>query len=364
MSSSLVALQQALDDLIDPARIRKHWNKHDDRWATAADVSLKTLQRFWSRVAIRRTNFIAICQAIDIEDWKEIADLSSQQLSRPSASSVHAKESNISVKIEGSTSAPLSKITYYTVTSQNAIRGVWSVGGFQNEPIDVNPLDPSHQIFIEPTNKERIGESFTIVFTAYDVSGKSATAIKFFTVISDMKGISNKHQGRSILKMLALEVQQDCNLLQELFNQKDKDYLSDKWRSVLSSNRSVWKDLPCRLSLAENDEELIQVVQDFYQEIDAIEENCQKLIDVKLKLLPLESKQQKYQGGVLVLKTMTPPDWSKDYFTELDALTLLSGKKWHSIRFRSLKDKIHEILDLGNSIVAELRVRISEEDNH
>jgi tetratricopeptide (TPR) repeat protein len=75
MSASLRATQQALDDLIDPARIQKRWNKHDERWAEAADVSLKTLQRFWSREPIRRANFIAICQAINTEDWKAIADL-------------------------------------------------------------------------------------------------------------------------------------------------------------------------------------------------------------------------------------------------------------------------------------------------
>ncbi|HEY9797173.1 MAG TPA: tetratricopeptide repeat protein, partial [Leptolyngbyaceae cyanobacterium] len=79
MAGSLQATQQALDDLIDPARIRKGWkNKHDEKWADAAKVSLKTLQRFWNRELIRRANFIAICQAIDIEDWKAIADCSAQ----------------------------------------------------------------------------------------------------------------------------------------------------------------------------------------------------------------------------------------------------------------------------------------------
>jgi hypothetical protein len=78
MAGSLQATQQALDDLIDPARIRKRWNKHDQKWADAADVSLKTLQRFWKPEPIRRANFIAICQAIGIEDWKAIADSSPQ----------------------------------------------------------------------------------------------------------------------------------------------------------------------------------------------------------------------------------------------------------------------------------------------
>jgi tetratricopeptide (TPR) repeat protein len=78
MAGSLQATQQALDDIIDLARIRKRWNKHDQKWADAAEVSLKTLQRFWNREPIRRANFIAICQAIDIEDWKAIADFSPQ----------------------------------------------------------------------------------------------------------------------------------------------------------------------------------------------------------------------------------------------------------------------------------------------
>lgn len=84
MAGSLQATQQALDDIIDPARIRKGWkNKHDQKWAKAADVSLKTLQRFWNRELIRRANFIAICQAIAIEDWQAIADFSAAAVSHP-----------------------------------------------------------------------------------------------------------------------------------------------------------------------------------------------------------------------------------------------------------------------------------------
>jgi tetratricopeptide (TPR) repeat protein len=78
LKATYKATQQALDDIIDLARIRKRWNKQDQRWADAAEVSLKTLQRFWNRELIRRANFIAICQAIDIEDWKAIADSSPQ----------------------------------------------------------------------------------------------------------------------------------------------------------------------------------------------------------------------------------------------------------------------------------------------
>ncbi len=81
MPSSLIASQKALTDLIDPARSRKNlkWNKYDDNWARAADVSIKTLQRFWNREPIRSANFIRICQAIGIEDWKSVTDASSSQ---------------------------------------------------------------------------------------------------------------------------------------------------------------------------------------------------------------------------------------------------------------------------------------------
>ncbi|QYO63385.1 GUN4 domain-containing protein [Leptolyngbya sp. 7M] len=88
MARSLKATQSALDDQIDPARIRKRWKQHDERWAEAAGISLKTLQRFWDREPIRRANFIAICQAIDIEDWKMIADLSARASSDSSHQSL------------------------------------------------------------------------------------------------------------------------------------------------------------------------------------------------------------------------------------------------------------------------------------
>ena len=70
----LQATEQALYYLIDPARIRKHWNKDDERWAKAANVSLETLRQFWNRELIIRKSFIAICHVVNIEDWKAVAD--------------------------------------------------------------------------------------------------------------------------------------------------------------------------------------------------------------------------------------------------------------------------------------------------
>jgi Putative serine esterase (DUF676) len=114
-----------------------------------------------------------------------LEDTSSRQnaLSR-SNTTIASVAADVSVSIEGSTSTPLGKITYYTIISQNAISGVWSIGGFQNEPVEVNPLGPSHKIYVEPTNTTLVGESFIIAFTAYSASGESATATKRFLVVA------------------------------------------------------------------------------------------------------------------------------------------------------------------------------------
>ena len=103
----------------------------------------------------------------------------------PAASTKPGFLSEPSVEIEGPSTAPLGKTTYYTIISQNAVRGMWSVGGFQNEPILVEPLGPSHQISIQPTDETRVGENFTIVFIVYDSNGKSATARKQFIIAAN-----------------------------------------------------------------------------------------------------------------------------------------------------------------------------------
>jgi hypothetical protein len=89
------------------------------------------------------------------------------------------------VTIEGPPSIRLGKTTYFTVLTRSAVRGVWSIGGFQNEPVEVSPLGPSHQIYVEPTQAERVGDEFTLVFTAYNAQGVAATATKRFRVVAE-----------------------------------------------------------------------------------------------------------------------------------------------------------------------------------
>jgi hypothetical protein len=160
-------------------------------------------------------------------------------------------------------------------------------------------------------------------------------------------------QNAPVLNLLALEIQQDCSWLQELLDHDDKVYLSDKWTSCFSKNRSVWQDLPSRLSLVQSSSNLMQLVQDFYRKVDLIEESCQKLLTLKLQIIVLESKQ-KYSGGILGFDTMHPPEWTKEYFTESDAIGLIFQKKKYFMKFKSMKETICETLELANRIVTEL----------
>jgi hypothetical protein len=66
-------------------RIKKQWKRQDPRWCEAANVSLNGLKRFLGRVAIAEDAFKAICLAVGLEDWQEIAEIgeSSQRKSSP-----------------------------------------------------------------------------------------------------------------------------------------------------------------------------------------------------------------------------------------------------------------------------------------
>lgn len=88
-----------------------------------------------------------------------------------------------SVAIEGPLVAPLGQRTYFTIVSQNAVRAEWSAGGFgDGRSIEIRPLPPSHQIWIEPTDSARIGETFTLAVAVYNAAGQSATAQRQFQV--------------------------------------------------------------------------------------------------------------------------------------------------------------------------------------
>lgn len=87
------------------------------------------------------------------------------------------------VSLEGPAAAPLDEPTYFTIVSANAVRAVWSIGGFNNNSsVTVEPLSPSHQIVITPTDASRVGDPFTLVVTVYGADGTTATASRPFVI--------------------------------------------------------------------------------------------------------------------------------------------------------------------------------------
>ena len=72
---SLKASVQGLEK-IHEARLRKKWNRQDTRWCQAATVSVSGLKRFLAGEDIGEDSFIKICQAVGIENWRDIAESS------------------------------------------------------------------------------------------------------------------------------------------------------------------------------------------------------------------------------------------------------------------------------------------------
>lgn len=89
----------------------------------------------------------------------------------------------LTIAIDGPETAPLGQKTYFTLVSQNATRAEWSIGGFADGQLFVvDPLIPSHQIYVEPADPGRVGASFVLAVTVYDPSGGSASTTKRFTI--------------------------------------------------------------------------------------------------------------------------------------------------------------------------------------
>ncbi|MEG4085144.1 restriction endonuclease [Microcoleus sp. POL10_C6] len=155
---------------------------------------------------------------------------------------------------------------------------------------------------------------------------------------------SISEQVASIHCLLSFEIQQDCNLLQELLNQNQYD-LSEKWQSCFSQNRGVWRDISSRLLLARSSRELMPKIQKFYHQLDDIESRCKSLFALKSPIQPFESKP-KYGG--LHFDTM-----ASQQTAESEQIKLINRNKKCSMNFTKLKEKVDETLNLGNQITCE-----------
>jgi hypothetical protein len=64
--------------MVDQARQRRGWTKTSTaRWWQDAHTSRATLRRFWQGERIQHDIFIALCQAVGINQWQQVADLQS-----------------------------------------------------------------------------------------------------------------------------------------------------------------------------------------------------------------------------------------------------------------------------------------------
>jgi NB-ARC domain len=85
MAASIQASEIGLQ-LVEQARKKKGWNKKATAWCdTAGGISPSTLERFWAKKPISQENFVAICKAVGIEAWKEIANFPDTLLLSPGA---------------------------------------------------------------------------------------------------------------------------------------------------------------------------------------------------------------------------------------------------------------------------------------
>jgi hypothetical protein len=67
--------------MVDQVRQRRGWTKTSTaRWWQEAHTSRATLRRFWQGERIQHDIFIALCQAVGLSQWEQIAALESPSL--------------------------------------------------------------------------------------------------------------------------------------------------------------------------------------------------------------------------------------------------------------------------------------------
>ncbi|HSF74384.1 MAG TPA: restriction endonuclease, partial [Microcoleus sp.] len=166
--------------------------------------------------------------------------------------------------------------------------------------------DTKLQDFVRSLNEERVSENKFPVYIVFwedicndlvDPNNRDLLkkCYREWEQIFSNQEKSISEQVASIHGLLSFEIQQDCNLLQELLNQNQYD-LSEKWQSCFSQNRGVWRDISSRSLLARSSRELMPKIQKFYHQLDEIESRCKSLFALKSPIQPFESKPK--HGGL------------------------------------------------------------------
>jgi hypothetical protein len=164
-------------------------------------------------------------------------------------------------------------------------------------------------------------------------------------------------KARSIRYLLTLDIQRDCKFLQVLLEHDEYTYLAEKWQSCFRENRSIWQDIPSRIILTQSmSDELMRYIQDFYEQLDNIEEKCRDLLALKSKVQPLEAKPK--FGGILGFqdypRSHNQKYLAEKYLTEQDAIELINSKKNNAMKLKNLKNTFQTALESGNHILQEL----------
>jgi DNA-binding Xre family transcriptional regulator len=74
MANSHIASDRGLQ-LVNDARQDKSWNRTDQRFLDAAEISKATLNRFYAQQQpIKQETIVAICNAVGINNWKSVVD--------------------------------------------------------------------------------------------------------------------------------------------------------------------------------------------------------------------------------------------------------------------------------------------------
>ena len=115
MAVTLAASEEGLK-IFEQARTAKGWNKtvgKNSPWS-ACHITKATLERFHKREPIKHENFVAICSAVDIDDWEKIVDrtktVKTEEIAKPASTELDIFSQQIfdwfeslDFKIEGAT---------------------------------------------------------------------------------------------------------------------------------------------------------------------------------------------------------------------------------------------------------------------
>ncbi|HIK13012.1 MAG TPA: hypothetical protein IGS52_22600 [Oscillatoriaceae cyanobacterium M33_DOE_052] len=131
MSNSLKASKTGLA-VVERTRQRLGWTKtNTSRWWESAHTSRATLRRFWQGERIQRDIFIAICEAVGISNWEEIAEpetLDSDPKPNHTTSQIHWQEAPDIDSFFGRTQE-LEQLHNWSITQQCKLIAIIGIGG-------------------------------------------------------------------------------------------------------------------------------------------------------------------------------------------------------------------------------------------